>query len=64
MVWLDFVAWLDSLGKRNRRIAEMLAADMPGKEVAEQFGISRGRTSRLRRELREDRRRFQSDAAA
>ena len=50
---LDFAAWLGSLPTRNRRIAEMLAGGAAGKDVARRFGISPGRVSQLRGELRE-----------
>ena len=53
MVRLDFAAWLGSLPTRNRRIAEMLAGGAAGKDVARRFGISPGRVSQLRGELRE-----------
>ena len=64
MVRLDFAAWLDSLPMRNRHIAELLAAETPGQEVARRFGISSGRVSQLRRELRDDWYRFQGEPVA
>jgi len=49
---------------RNRRIAELLAADTPGKDVARRFGISPGRVSQLRSELRDDWHQFQGEPVA
>lgn len=50
-VRIDFTAWLDSLKRRDRRIAESLAVGDRTGEVAQKFGISEGRVSQLRREL-------------
>jgi hypothetical protein len=47
----DFPAWLDQLSRRNRRIAEALAAGQNTGDVAERFNLSAGRISQLRREL-------------
>ena len=46
---LDFRAWLTTLGKRDRQIAENLAIGESTNSVAEQFGISASRVSQLRR---------------
>jgi hypothetical protein len=47
----DFPAWLDQLPRRNRRIAEALAAGQNTGDVAKRFNLSAGRISQLRREL-------------
>lgn len=47
----DFPAWLDRLPRRNRRIAEALAAGQNTGDVARRFNVSAGRISQLRREL-------------
>jgi hypothetical protein len=64
MVRLDFAAWLESLTKRNRRFADLLAADTRGKDVARRFGITHGRVSLLRSELRDDWHQFQGEPVA
>jgi RNA polymerase sigma factor (sigma-70 family) len=51
-VRLDFSAWLDSLKRRDRRIAEALAVGNRTSEVAKKFKVSEGRVSQLRRELK------------
>jgi hypothetical protein len=48
---LDFAAWLKSLTKRNRQLAEKLASGESTGTVARLFRISRARVSQLRREL-------------
>jgi hypothetical protein len=48
---IDFNAWLKHLPRRNRRIAEALAAGQNTGDVAERFNVSAGRISQLRREL-------------
>ena len=48
---LDFPCWLDTLPQRDREVAECLAAGESTSEVAEQFGLSLGRVSQLRRRL-------------
>ena len=50
-VRLDFAAWLDSLKRRDRRIAEWLAAGNRTQDVARRFKVSAGRISQLRKEL-------------
>lgn len=47
----DFPAWLTTLGRRNRRIAQALAVGQTTGYVAERFRLSQGRISQLRREL-------------
>jgi len=46
---LDFAAWLSRLTPRRRRIAESLAQGNLPMDVANEFRISRGRVSQLRR---------------
>jgi len=50
----DFPAWLGRLPRRQRRIAVTLALGNTTGEVAEQFHLSAGRVSQLRRELAEN----------
>jgi len=47
----DFPAWLGTLPRRTRRIAQALAVGRSTGEVAKQFCVSAGRISQLRREL-------------
>jgi hypothetical protein len=47
----DFPAWLGTLSRRNRRIAETLALGHRTQHVARKFKVSEGRVSQLRREL-------------
>lgn len=49
---IDFSAWLDSLSTRDRAIAMRLAMGERTKDVASAFGLSPGRVSQLRDELR------------
>ena len=48
---IDFDAWLKSLSRRNRRIAEYLAAGNKTADCAKRWGCSDGRISQIRREL-------------
>ena len=50
---IDVPAWFRSLPRRNRKIARKLAQGEVTSVVAEMFGLSAGRVSRLRRELHE-----------
>jgi len=52
-VWfrIDFPAWLLRLADRERQIAEALAAGNRTGEVAEEYGVSAGRISQMRREF-------------
>jgi len=54
----DFPAWLGRLPRRQRRIAASLALGNTTGEVAQQFHLSAGRVSQLRRELAENWQRF------
>ena len=48
---LDFAAWLCSLPRRNRRIAQFLAVGNRTVEASRKFKLSEGRISQVRREL-------------
>ena len=48
---IDFPAWLNSLSRRDRKIAKDLADGQSTSEVARRFGLSLGRVSQLRREF-------------
>jgi FixJ family two-component response regulator len=52
-VWLrvDFPAWLETLPRRERQVAESLMLGKTNGEVAREAGVSPSRVSRLRREL-------------
>ena len=50
---MDFAAWLGSLPKRDRKLADTLAAGESTGGAAEQFGVSPSRISQVRRELQE-----------
>ncbi len=59
---IDVAAWLRSLPRRNRRIAQTLAMGETTSSAARRFGISRARISQLRRELQESWQAFQGEA--
>jgi hypothetical protein len=50
---IDFPVWLETLGEREREIAEELARGEATGAVSRRFGISPGRISQIRRELRD-----------
>ena len=50
---LDFPAWLDTLSRRDRKIALKLATGETTSNTARKFRLSEGRVSQLRRELAE-----------
>ena len=58
---IDFTAWLASLKRRDRRIAESLSLGNHTQDVAKRFNVSAGRVSQLRRELAESWRAFVGD---
>jgi DNA-binding NarL/FixJ family response regulator len=58
---LDMGAWLDSLKRRDRRVAEFLAKGETTKTAARKFRVSQGRISQLRRELATNYRAFVGD---
>lgn len=49
---LDFRAWFQSLPALHRRIVDAWVDGMPGKEIAKLVGLTAGRISPLRKELR------------
>ncbi len=49
---IDFAAFMDGLSQRTRGIAEHLAMGDTTNRVAELFGVTAGRISQLRRELK------------
>jgi len=59
---IDFPAWLDTLGSRDRRIALTLAQSETTGRVARKFGLSAGRVSQLRKELHDNWCGFQGEA--
>jgi hypothetical protein len=58
---MDFRSWLESLGRRTRRIAMDLARGFSTSEVASKYCVSAGRISQIRRELENAWRQFQSE---
>ncbi len=48
---LDFDAWLHSLPRRARKVAEFLSLGNRTSDAAVKFGVSEGRISQLRRSL-------------
>ena len=58
---IDFRRWLALLPRRHRCIAQKLAIGETTKTVAQQYGVSAGRISQLRRELQEAWREFQGE---
>ncbi len=64
-VWfrIDFPAWLKTLSRRDRKVAQCLAAGRSTGDVARRFGISSARISQLRRELYESWQEFDGEAA-
>ena len=59
---IDFGDWLSRLPRRNRRVATTLATGEGTRETARRFGITSGRVSQLRNELRQNWLAFQSEA--
>ena len=47
----DYPAWLDSLKRRDRKVAEYLSLGNRTSDAARKFHVSQGRVSQLRREL-------------
>jgi len=58
---LDFRCWLESLAPRDRKIATSLAAGERTGRLARDHGLSPGRVSQLRQELRASWQRFQGE---
>ena len=61
---LDFQAWLRGLDRRRRAVAKQLAAGESTGEVACHFGVSTGRISQYRAELRASWQEFQGERLA
>ena len=61
---IDFPAWLETLKRRDRKIAMKLAfGEQPGR-VARKFRLTAGRISQLRRELHDAWNRFHGEDTA
>ena len=58
---IDFAAWLESLPRRQRKIAETLAVGESTGRTARVFHISAGRVSQIRRELYDAWEKFQGE---
>ena len=58
---VDFPQWLDRLGERNRALALDAALGNRTDELAEDYGISCGRISQLRRQLHDSWQRFHGE---
>ena len=58
---IDIAAWLESLPKKKRRIAALLATGETTKRTAKKFHVSPGRISQTRRELQQAWQEFQGD---
>ena len=61
---IDVASWLRSLARRKRRIAQALATGEATAIVARYFGLTPGRVSQLRRELKADWEQFQGVPAS
>jgi len=61
-VRIDFAAWLRTLSRRDRRISQSLAAGATAADAAQKFGVSSGRISQLRRELKNSWQKFQAQS--
>jgi DNA-binding NarL/FixJ family response regulator len=59
---IDFADWLHQWSRRDRKIITVLASGEMTRAVAEQFGISEGRVSQLRRRYEQDWRAMQGEA--
>ena len=51
--WMDYNTWLAAYDSRKRGIAEALAVGGKTHEVAQQYGVTEGRISQMRREFAE-----------
>lgn len=58
--WLDYQDWLSRHDARRRGIAEALAMGSTTSEVADQYGVSEGRISQMRRGYMQDWQQFQT----
>jgi hypothetical protein len=61
---IDIADWLAGLSRRDRRLVETLALGVSTKHAAQQFNLSAGRISQLRRELYAAWQRFQGELDA
>jgi len=60
---IDFPCWLRTLGRRDRKIAQYLGLGNTTGETARKFGLSEGRVSQLRRELKTAWEKYQGECA-
>lgn len=60
----DFPTWLESLSRRNRRIALALVVGHTTGEVAKRFRVSPGRISQLRRDMQQSWQEFHGETLA
>jgi hypothetical protein len=58
---IDFSKWLKTLSARERRIIRAMSVDERTKDLGKRFSLSPGRISQMRREFRDDWRRFVGD---
>ena len=58
---IDFAVWLDRLTGRSRRIATTLAVGEGTRDTARKFGLTEGRVSQLRGELKLNWEKFQGE---
>jgi len=62
MFRLDFAAWLNSLTVRERKIVRAMARNERTRDLSQQFGVSPGRISQLRRDFAQSWRDFCAEA--
>jgi hypothetical protein len=58
---IDFGAWLKTLTPRERRIIRAMAMSERTKDLSRRFELTPGRISQMRRDFRDDWRRFVGD---
>jgi hypothetical protein len=56
---IDFAAWFAGLTPRQRTISNLLVAGETATSIAKQYGVTRGRISQIRKQLRESWEEFQ-----
>jgi hypothetical protein len=61
---IDFSKWLKTWSARERRIIRAMSVDERTKDLSQRFSLSPGRISQMRREFRDDWRRFVGDEIA
>ncbi|MGA2067971.1 MAG: hypothetical protein ABSG86_23580 [Thermoguttaceae bacterium] len=61
---IDFPAWLGTLKRRDRKVAQFLAYGNRTGEAARKFGVSEGRIGQLRKELKRAWEQFVGDEPA